>query len=369
MSRPTYAEVDLQAIRHNYRMLRGLLAPGVKMAGIVKADAYGHGADPVARALEAEGVDLLAVALVEEGVELRVAGIRVPILVMGTLPADEIAAALEYDLRLTVADLATARDLARHAAARGKAVPVHLKIDTGMNRLGFRVEEAVAAAAAVAAMAPLVLEGAFTHFACADEDDLGCTLEQLARFEQVLDALRAAHLLPPLVHAANSSALIALPAAHFNLVRPGLALYGVRPCAAAAALPLRPALTLKSHVAHVKHVRRGESVSYGYKWTADRDSVLGLLPIGYADGYPRALSNRAQVRAGGRLCPVRGIVCMDTTMVDLTDIENPHVGLSATLIEADHDSPLSAAAVARLCGTIPYEILTGLARRVPRVHR
>jgi alanine racemase len=375
MPRPTYAQVDLGAIRHNLRALRALLAPRVKVLGVVKADAYGHGAARVARTLQDAGIDMLAVALVEEGVLLRRAGIRAPILVMGTLPADDMDAALAHNLRVTVADLATAAALQRRAAARRRRAVVHLKIDTGMSRMGFRPEEAAAAARTVAAMKRLVLEGAYTHFACADEDghlpgrQAGeATGRQLARLRRALAAMRDAGVRPPLVHAANSSALITMPAAHFNMVRPGLALYGVRPCPAAAKVRLTPALTLKTQVAHLKAVRPGEGVSYGHRWKAKRNTLLGLLPIGYADGYPRALWHRGKVRVAGRLCPIRGVICMDATLVDLTAVSDPHVGMPATLIEADPAGPLSAESLARLCGTIPYEILTGIGSRVPRVY-
>jgi len=368
MPRPTYAQVDLGAVRDNFRALATLAAPRIKVLGVVKADAYGHGAVEVSRTLQDAGIDMLGVALVEEGVLLREAGIRAPILVMGTLPADEMDAALAHDLRVTVADLATAAALQRRAAACRRRARVHLKIDTGMNRLGFRAEEAAAAARAVAAMKRLVVEGAYTHFACADEDGHEATGRQLARLRRAIAAMRAAGVRPPLVHAANSSALITTPAAHFNMVRPGLALYGVRPCPAAAKIRLKPAMTLKTEVAHLKVVRPGEGVSYGHRWKAKRDALLGLLPIGYADGYPRALWRRGKVRVAGRLCPIRGVICMDAMLVDLTAVPDPRVGMPVTLIEDDHASPLSAEALARLCGTIPYEILTGIGSRVPRVY-
>ena len=367
MPRPTYAEVNLGALRRNLRALRGLLAPRVKVLAVVKADAYGHGAVPVARALVEEGADMLGVALVEEGVELRRAGLVAPILVMGALPADEIAAALQYDLRPTIDALATAAELDRRAAGRAAPVAVHLKVDTGMNRLGVRAEEAAEAAAAVAAMPHLVLEGLYTHFACADVDAHPATGEQVGRFRQVLDALAERQIRPALVHAANSSALALRPEAHFDMVRPGLALYGVHPCPETAArVALEPVMALRTEVAHLKRVRRGEAASYGHTWRAARDSVLGLLPVGYADGLPRALSNRGKVRVGDRLCPIVGTVCMDATLVDLTDLEGPRVGLPVALMEPSNESPLSAAALAALVGTISYEILTGIGRRVPR---
>jgi alanine racemase len=369
MSRPTYAEVDLGAVRHNLRTLRACLATGTRMLGVVKADAYGHGAVAVSRTLEAGGIDMLGAALVEEGIALRVEGIRAPILVMGVTPADEIPAAMQYDLAITVGDLEAARGIQDQAARHGRKARVHLKIDTGMNRLGIRAEEVGGAAAAIVRMKGLVLEGAYTHFACADGEKPGAVGEQLARLRAALAAMRSAGAVPPLVHAANSSALMAMPDTHFDMVRSGLALYGIATCGASAGEALRPVLALKSEVAHLKRVRRGEGASYGHRWQAKRDSVLGFLPIGYADGYPRALWERGRVRVGGRLAPIAGVVCMDATLVDLTDIENPHVGMLVTLIEADCASPISAAGLAALCGTIPYEILTGLGKRLPRVYR
>jgi len=369
MARPTYADVDLAAIRHNFLALRALVGPGVRLLGVVKADAYGHGAVAVGLALQAAGIDLLGVALVEEGIELRVAGVSVPVLVMGIPPADEIAAAIEYDLRLTVEDPATAQEIERQAAARDRAVRVHVKVDTGMGRLGLRAEEAPSAIEAVARLPHLVAEGLYTHLACADLPEDGVTADQLARFRAVLEGCAAKGLRPPLAHAANSSALIRYPESRFDAVRAGLALYGVRPCAAAGGVDLRPALSLHTHVARLKRIRRGEGVSYGHTWRASRDSVLAILPIGYADGYPRALSNRGQVRAAGHLAPVVGAVCMDMTLVDVTGAAGAAVGTPVVLIEAAHESPLSAEALARLAGTIPYEILTGLSRRIPRVCR
>jgi alanine racemase len=339
------------------------------MLAIVKADAYGHGAVAVARTLEAEGVNRLGVALAEEAIELRVAGIRRPILILGLLPADEIEAAIEYNLSATIDAVATAEELERHAARHNRRLTVHLKIDTGMNRLGVRAEDAAAAAVTIRRMEHLDLEGAYTHFACADCEDDGASGQQLARFTAALAAMRAAGVLPPVIHAANSSALVALPEAHFDMVRAGLALYGITPCAAAAVMQLRPALALRSKVIHLKNVHRGEGASYGHRWRATRDTILGLVPIGYADGYPRALSGEGQVRVGGRLAPVAGTICMDAALVDLTDVPAAAVGMPVTLIEADAASPISAARVAEQCGTIPYEILSGLGKRIPRVYR
>ncbi|MBL7139919.1 MAG: alanine racemase [Planctomycetes bacterium] len=369
MSRPTYAEIDLAALRHNCRTLRDRVGPGVRILGVVKADGYGHGAVEAGRAMAGAGIDMLGVAIVEEGVALRVHGIRTPILVMGLTPDDEAAAAIEYGLTPTVDGPATAEPLERRAAAKRVTLAVHLKIDTGMNRLGVRAEEAADAARAVAACPHLTVAGAYTHLACADSPDDAVSAEQLARFAQALDRLRAAGIRPEVVHAANSSALLRAPESHFDMVRAGLALYGVHPCEAVRDVPLRPVMSLVTHVVATKRVRAGEGVSYGHQWRAGRDALVGVLPIGYADGYPRALSNRAQVRVGGRLAPVVGAVCMDMVLVDLTDVPEAAPGLEVTLIEADPASPLSAAALAGTAGAIPYEILTGIGKRVPRVYR
>jgi len=370
MPRPTYARIDLAALRHNLAAVRRRLAPGVRVLGVVKADGYGHGAVEASRTLADAGIDMLGVAIVEEGVALRVAGIRTPVLVMGLAPQDEIAAALAYDLTLTVDGPGTAHPIEDLAAAKDARAAVHLKIDTGMNRLGVRAEAAAEAADAVAACPHLTLEGAYTHMACADGADDAVSAGQLAAFGEALGALDAAGIRPGLVHAANSAALLTCPAAHFTMVRAGLALYGVPPSEAARAeASLQPVMSLTSRVAAIKRVRPGEGVSYGHRWRAERDTRLGVLPVGYADGYPRALSNRAHVRAAGRLAPVVGSVCMDLTMVDLTDVPQAAPGLEVTLLETDEASPLSAAALAEAAGTIPYEILTGIGKRVPRLYR
>jgi len=369
MPRPTWAEIDLAALRYNLAAVRGRIARDVRVMAVVKADAYGHGAVSVARALAEAGVDMFGVALVEEGVALREAGLAAPILVMGLAAEADLADALAADLTLTVDGPATAEPIDLAAAARGARAEVHLKIDTGMNRLGVRAEVAADAADAVAALPHLDLAGAYTHLACADESDDAVTPGQLAAFGEALEAARSAGVTPPLVHVANSAAVFARPEAHFGMVRSGLALYGVAPSEAAKAGGLRPVMALKTRVATVKRVREGEGVSYGHRWKAARDSRIGVLPVGYADGYPRALSGRAQVRAAGRLAPVVGAVCMDLVMVDLTDVPGAAPGLEVTLLEADPESPLSAAALAEAAGTIPYEILAGIGPRVPRVYR
>jgi alanine racemase len=403
VTRPTVAEVSLSAVRENLRALVRLVGPGVKVLGVVKADAYGHGAARVARALQEDGVDQLGVALVGEGVALREAGIRTPILVMGPTFEDEWPDLFRHDLVPTVDDLGSARALDRYVAkAAVRHAGYHLKVDTGMNRLGLRGEEVVEQAGELASLERLAMQAVYTHFACADQAGHPTLAAQLARFEGAIESLAAQGVRPPLVHAANSAAAVTLPAARFGMVRPGLALYGVSPCPEARPLALRPALALKSRIVRVKRVPKGEGVSYGHTWQAPRDSVIGILPIGYGDGYPRSLSNKGCVRVAGRLCPIVGVVCMDATMVDLTELgtrnselgingtagrralgtgttENrpirhppsaiPNlVGLEAALIEADNDSPLSAAAVARQAGTIPYEVLSVLTRRVPRVY-
>ncbi len=367
--RPTVAEARLGAMEANLRAVKGLVGEEVGVMAVVKADAYGHGAVPVARALAGAGVDALGVVLVCEGVELREAGLELPILVMGTPFADDFDALVTHDLAASLDTLGAARALDAAAARAGQRAAWHLKVDTGMNRLGVRSEDAVALATEAAKLDHLDFTGVFTHFACAECGGHPTIPAQLKRFSQVLAGLRAAAIRPETIHAANSSATITLPATHYTMVRPGLALYGIAPSPEAAArVALEPALSVRTRVARIKRVREGEGVSYGHTWRASRESTIGVLPVGYGDGYPRALSNRGRVRAGGALAPVVGAVCMDATMVDLTDVPGAAEGTEVTVLEADAASPLSAAAIAETAGTIPYEILTGLTKRVPRVY-
>lgn len=365
--RPTWAEVHLGRIQENCLTLRRGLGPGTELMAVVKADGYGHGAVAVARAALAGGATWLGVGTLEEGVALRRAGIRAPILVLGPLSPPQAAAYHRYRLRATVCQWEAAQALAG-AAPAAESVPVHVKVDTGMGRLGLLPDEVVPFLAALDHLPQLEVEGIFTHFATADEADLTYAHRQLACFLQVLDSLAAAGRRIPYPHAANSAAFFRLPDARLRLVRVGIALYGISPCPEAPASQLRPALHLRSVIAFQKRVPAGWGVSYGRTYVTPSETWIGVVPIGYADGYPRCLGNRARVLVGAREVPVVGRVCMDQTLVDL----GPQPAAADSIVTLFGDAPeggarLPVELVARWAGTIPYELVTGLSARVPRV--
>lgn len=370
--RPTTAHIDLGALRHNLAQVRRL-AGAREVIAIVKADAYGHGAVPVARALAAEGVTRFGVALVEEGRVLREAGVRGEILVLGGFVEDQAAEIVELGLTATIFHAGHADALNEAARRAGRAAPVHAKIDTGMGRLGFAVDAAPDAVAALARCAFLRLEGLMTHFADADLADPAYAREQVARFDAVAETVRRAGVRIPIRHAANSAAVMAASwrsaggGPLYDAVRPGLMLYGVHPGpAVGSGVDLRPVLSLTTRILLLKRVPPGMPISYGRTFVTRRDSLIAVLPIGYADGYPRALSNAGRVLVRGRAAPVVGRVCMDLTMVDVTDVPGAAEGDEAVVIGAQGAAAITAEDVAAGAGTIAYEILCGIGPRVPR---
>jgi alanine racemase len=369
--RPVWAEIDLDAVRANVRALVDLAAPAAVMA-VVKADGYGHGAVPVARAALDAGAAWLGVALVEEGAELRGAGIDAPVLVLSEPPPP--AAPAVVDLGLTpVAYTRPGIDALAKAVADSGAdpLPVHLKVDTGMHRVGCAVADACALAQSIAARDELRLEGVLTHFAVADEPDDPYTEQQLDRFDGVLADLRAAGVTSDLVHAANSAALLAFTdRARFDLVRCGISVYGVPPAPnLAGRLSLRPAMSFKARVSHVKTLPAGARLSYGLRYTMPGAGTVATVPVGYADGVPRALSaTGAEVLVRGRRHPIAGTVTMDQLMVDVGDTP-VEVGDEVALLGRDGDAEVTADEWADRLGTIAYEIVCSIGRRVPRNYR
>ena len=366
------ARVNLAAIERNCARLRRELRDGAELAAVVKADGYGHGAVPAAGAALAGGATWLAVATAAEAAELRAAGLDAPVLVMGALSDEELPVALRARADVVAWDERFAARAAELAAAReGPAVAVHVKLDTGMGRLGTRdPAEARRVADAVARAGELRLAGAMTHFATADERDAddGFFEAQLERFATFAETLRSDH--PGLlVHAANSAATLRSAAAHFDLVRCGVATYGLDPFHQdPAARELEPALELRSYVAALKPSARGESAGYGRRFVAERDTVLGVLPIGYGDGWRRGLSNNAEVLVGGARVPLVGTISMDNLTVDLGPAPSAGVGEPAVLIGAAGPERITAEEVARRLHTINYEITCGLTARVPRAY-
>ena len=359
--RPTEATIDLGAIRAN---ISALTPPSARLMAVVKADAYGHGAVPVARAAVDAGASWLGVALVEEGIEVRGAGISEPILVLTEFPPGSERDALAANLTPAVYTQDGVRRLVR--AASGAVAGVHVKVDTGMHRAGLPWTQAEAFCRDVLE-AGLRIDALWTHFATADEPENPFLDLQLERFAHAATAVRRAGLELPMLHAANSAATLLRPDTDFDMVRVGIAMYGVSPGPAldAAAAGLRPAMSLGSRVAVTRRVPAGDGVSYGLTYRLDRDATIATVPVGYADGYTRSLSNRAQVLIDGRRFPVAGTVTMDQVLVDCADHE-VCAGNEVVLLGRQGDEAITAGELARMSGTIGYEIVCGVGGRVPR---
>ncbi len=370
MSPLTVIEVDLDAIAHNVRAIKAHVGPAVTVIAVVKANAYGHGALEVARTALRHGAGRLAVARAEEGIHLRHAGITAPILVMNYTLPDEIEAAIAHDLTLTVTDRLSAERLSALGEQIGRALPVHVKIDTGMGRFGLLPDEALPFIEQAAALPGVWIEGLYTHFAVADLPDKAYTLGQFGIFQDVRARLAAAGYHIPVCHVANSAAALDLPEMHLDAVRVGIAMYGLRPSnEVEPAVPLRPALALKSHVARVRTLPAGSSISYGRTYITPRAMPVALIPVGYGDGYHRLLSNRGAVLINGQRAPIVGRVCMDQFVVDISQAGPVALGDEVVLIGSQGDARISAEEVAAWAETINYEVTTGLLPRVPRLYR
>ncbi len=364
MSRWAWAEVDLGAVRGNVEHLVSVAAPAAVWA-VVKADGYGHGTTQVARAALQGGATGLCVALAQEGNLLRDAGLDSPVLVLSEQPPEELVGALRAGLDLTVYSHAQLQAI---AAAGGRDHPVHLKVDTGMRRVGASVEDVLELADAIDASPAVRLQGLWTHLAVADEPADPFNAAQIATFRDVVGMLAAAGHHPSLVHAANSAATLADPSAHFDMVRAGISVYGISPGAALTrqAAALRPALSLRARVSHVKQVRAGDRISYGLRHRFDSDTTVANLPLGYADGVPRRLfAGGGEVLIGGRRRPIVGVVTMDQLMVDC-GTEKVAIGDEAVLIGSQGSESITATEWAERLGTIGYEVVCGISRRIER---
>jgi alanine racemase len=363
--RPTVAEVDLEAVRHNIRALK---PPDSELMAVVKANGYGHGDVPVARAALDAGASWLGVALVEEGIRLREAGIEAPVLVLTELPPGAHKDALEAGLTPTLYSGPGLHGLVEAAGALGHRAAVHLKVDTGMHRVGLPPDRALRMAEE-ARREGLEIEGVWTHLAVSEEPEHPANLAQLEAFGGVLAELSAAGIRPRYRHAANSGATMGLPQAHLDLVRVGIAAYGISPGPEVAGrVDLRPAMSLRSRVAFVKRVAAGEGISYGLRYAPERDSTIATVPVGYADGYLRSLSGRGRVLIRGKRHPVAGTVTMDQLMVDCGD-ESVERGDEVVLFGEQDGQRITAEDVAGWAGTIGYEVVCAVSERVPREYR
>jgi alanine racemase len=371
------AEIDLDAITVNIRELKKVTSPGARFMAVVKANAYGHGAVEVAQRALDSGADCLGVARIQEAVALRKAGIDSSILVLGYTPPELTRLALDNYLTLTLFDADTAQAVSNTAVAAGKTVTAHIKTDTGMGRLGLRpagerglsIDPArVETACRIAQMPGLDLEGIFTHFAAADSADPAYTEKQFTLFGDFVDKLGAAGIDFRVRHAANSAAIIAHPQTHLDMVRAGIAMYGLNPSPEVNldALATRPAMALKARLVHVKQVSKGFCVSYGMTHCTTAPTIIATVPIGYADGYSRLLSSRGTMLVRGRRAPIVGRVCMDLTLLDVGHIEGVKVGDEVVILGSQGAETVSADEIAGLTGTINYEIVSSITARVPR---
>lgn len=369
MIRPTVATVSLDAVEANVRAIRGMLdrqgaaAPGI--IAVAKANAYGHGAVAVGQALDRAGVSMLACADIEEGVSLRESGVSLPILVFGALSVSDLSGVFEHRLTPTISTPAAARALADAARSRGVVLPFHLKVDTGMNRLGFRHDNLRRTMPEVLSSPHLACEAVYTHFATADEPESAFLEEQRSRFERACAALGALGLPHPRRHAANSAALLRDARTWYDWVRPGLLLYGIVPPPLASELPLRPALSLTSRIVAVKGIRAGEGAGYGLRWRAEAPSTIAIVPAGYADGLDTRLSGRGTVLVRGQRVPIVGSVCMDMISIDVTGLDVAP-GDEVVIIGRQGDQEITARETAAAIGTIPWEIVCRLGARIER---
>ncbi|MBN1892081.1 MAG: alanine racemase [Clostridiales bacterium] len=373
----TWAEIDMDALAHNMREIRRITSPKSEIAAVVKADAYGHGAIAVAKLLLDNGASRLAVSMVDEAVELRRSGITAPIITLGQTDPGRAREVIDAELEQTVFSVGFARALSEQASASHKSVKIHIKLDTGMNRVGFLpTEKSFEEILEISRLPGIEVEGVYSHFAVADTPDDEYTMKQFSSFMNAVESLEKLGLCAPTRHICNSAGILRFPDMHLNMVRAGLIVYGMIPPGCPdpyTEVDLRPAMTLKSSIVHVKTLRSGETVSYGRRYRTDRESVIATIPIGYADGYARKLSNRASALVHGHRVPVVGTVCMDMCMLDVTETaQNVSVGDEAVLFGLQKTKNgkylLSVDEIADLSDTINYEVTCLVGKRVPRVY-
>ena len=367
-----YAEISLEAIGHNIREVKKRLPEGVKLLGVVKANAYGHGAVPVASYLENQ-VDYFATATIEEAVELRENGISAPILILGYVSPSQYGDLVEYDITQTIDSYAQALALEKEAARQNRKAKAHLAVDTGMTRIGFQVTEHDAdEAAKIADLPHIELEGMFTHFSCADQEDKTYCSMQMEKYDKMTALLAERGVTIPLRHICNSAGIMEFDDHHFEMVRSGIITYGIYPSEEVKKerLDLIPALSWKSHVIHVKEVGPGIGVSYGATYVTEKPMTrIATVSAGYADGYPRALSNQGCVLIRGKKAPIIGRICMDQMMVDVTDIPDVQVEDVVTLVGTDGDETITIEEIANPAARFDYEMLCDISSRVTRVYK
>lgn len=365
------ANVDLNAIRHNILQIRKVLKKDTKLMVIIKADAYGHGAVPIAKALDENGIDAYGVAIIEEAIELRMAGITKPILVLGYTPKEQYPLVVSYDVTQTIFQYEMAEALSNEALKQGKTAKIHIKIDTGMSRIGYPDNsESLMEIKRISLLQGIIIEGLFSHFARADETDKTSTNDQLNRFLHFADLLEKEQIDIPIRHLSNSAGIIDVNDASFNMVRCGIATYGIYPSQWVNHMQVNliPAMELKTHVIYIKEVEAGVGISYGATYITNRKTKIATIPVGYADGYSRNLSNQGKVIIHGKFAPIIGKVCMDQFMVDVTHIKDVKQGDTVTLLGKDKDSYISVEELSEWSHSFPYELVCTVGKRIPRVY-
>ncbi|MBU6390888.1 MAG: alanine racemase [Planctomycetota bacterium] len=369
MHRPTWVEVDLGALKHNLLAIRKQIGPHVKIMGIVKADAYGHGDYEVCKVLLNNGVEMLGIAILEEGIQLRDRGINAPLLLLGGIFEDQIDAVIQYDLIPTVYDLKLAETLSKRANYFNKAVKIHIYVDTGMGSIGVMYHKAVEFIKYIKDMKGLFIDGIYTHCSCSDEKESEYTYLQIKRFKDVLAALDAIEVRVPLRHMANSGAIIGYPDAYLNMVRPGLSLYGLYPSEDVPRdIGIKPVMSFKTRIIHIKDMEPGDFVSYGRTYRVTVPTRVATLPLGYDDGYNRLLSNHGKVIIKGVKVPIIGRICMDQCFVDVTSIKDVSVGDEVVLYGRQGQETISIESIANQLNTISYEVVCNMSKRVPRIY-
>ena len=375
----TWVEVDLGAISYNLNQIKNRVEPyGAKVLAVIKDNAYGHGAVDIARTASKVPVHMLGVATVEEAIELRQAGIDLPILILCCILPEQVGEVVKHDITQTVCDLSVCEALSNAAARMNKQAKVHVKVDTGMGRIGIQQDEAPGFVESVSQITHLTIEGIFTHFASA-ERDIAFTELQFERFKHALSRLGEIGIRIPLRHAANSSAILGFPASYsgsasnlssipINMVRSGIMTYGCYPVGPPKEIDLKPALSLKTRVVYLKKVPAGRGISYGHKYTTDKPTIIASLPIGYGYGYSRRLSNIGEAIIRGTRAPLIGAMCMDQCLCDVTHVPGVSIGDEAVLIGKQENEEITADEVAKKAGTISYEIFCSISARLPRIY-
>ncbi len=385
--RATFAEINLKAFKHNLQNLKTItepatgLSPATGIMAVIKADAYGHGALPCAKAAVDSGVDYLGVGIIEEGIELRKNGVTDPILILGSIFPDEAADLVRHDLATILCTPHLAETLAKEAEKQGKTVNVHIKVDTGMNRLGVLPENLLPLIKTINNLPNLKLEGLSTHFSSADDEDTSITTQQMELFQKTLSELQKAGVtMPPLTHLANTSALLRFPESRSKMVRPGLILYGALPspvlnpvvqeiCQKENLENFQPVMQWKSRIILLKSVQKGQPLSYSRKHFTQKNSLIATLPIGYADGLNRNLSNNMDVLIRGKRAPQVGTICMDMILIDVTEVPDVQMGDEVVIFGKQGEEEILVEELAKKSNTIPYEILCNVGKRVPRIYK